>query len=77
MVRIVNALKADILFQFKQGFYFIYIVISVFYLIILSQLSPEIIQLILPIILYIDPSILGLFFIGDILLLEKEQGISP
>ena len=64
MGRIINALKADVLFQFKQGFYFIYIVISVFYLIVLSQLSPSVIKYILPILLYIDPSILGLFFIG-------------
>lgn len=75
MGRIINALKADVLFQFKQGFYFIYIVISVFYLIVLSQLSPSVIKHILPILLYIDPSILGLFFIGGILLLEKEQGL--
>jgi len=75
MTRVLNALKADILFQFKQGFYVIYIVITVLYLIILNQLDPSIVKYILPILIYIDPSILGLFFIGGILLLEKEQGI--
>lgn len=75
MTRVLNALKADMLFQFKQGFYFIYIIITILYLIILSQLDPKILKYVLPVLLYIDPSILGLFFIGGILLLEQEQGI--
>lgn len=75
MSRILNAVKADLLFQFKQGFYFIYIVITLLYVIILHQFDITLVAYILPVLLYIDPSILGLFFIGGILLLEKEQGI--
>ncbi|MEN8906427.1 MAG: ABC transporter permease [Clostridiales bacterium] len=73
--RLLIALKADIIFQYKQGFYLVYFIISVLYLIILSQLPQSVVKYILPIILYTDPSVLGLFFIGGILLLEKEQGI--
>lgn len=75
MTRLLNALKADIIFQYKQGFYLIYIIITLMYLLVLSQLNITLVKYILPVLVYIDPSILGLFFIGGILLLEKEQGI--
>jgi fluoroquinolone transport system permease protein len=74
-LRILNALKADMLFQFKQGFYFVYLFLGVLYVIVCSQFSEAVVRFVLPIALYTDPSILGLFFIGGILLLEKEQGI--
>jgi fluoroquinolone transport system permease protein len=35
----------------------------------------KVVNVMLPILLYIDPSVLGLFFIGGMVLLEKEQGI--
>jgi fluoroquinolone transport system permease protein len=73
--RIRNALLSDIVFQYKQGFYFIYLLISFVYLLILSQLPLEYANIALPVIVFSDPSVLGLFFIGGILLLEKEQGI--
>lgn len=73
--RIRNALLSDIVFQYKQGFYFIYLLISFIYLLILSQLPLKFLNIALPIIVFSDPSVLGLFFIGGILLLEKEQGI--
>lgn len=73
--RIRSAVASDVLFQYKQGFYFIYLLISFVYLLILSQLPREIAVIALPIIVFSDPSVLGLFFIGGILLLEKEQGV--
>lgn len=73
--RIRNAVLSDVVFQFKQGFYFIYLLISFVYLLILSQLPLAIAEFALPIIVFSDPSVLGLFFIGGILLLEKDQGV--
>ncbi|MBN2853640.1 MAG: ABC transporter permease [Clostridia bacterium] len=73
--RWLTCLKADLQFQFKQGFYFVYLILLLVYLVLLEQFSPEIVKLILPILIYIDPSILGMFFIGGIILLEKQQGI--
>ena len=75
MKRILTAFKADVLFQIKQGFYFVYVILAILYLIVLSQLGQDIVKIVLPIITYIDPSVLGLFFIGGVVLLEKEQGI--
>lgn len=71
----LNSLKSDILFQFNQGFYLIYFVVAILYICLLSLLPKNWIPYTLPFLLFSDPSVLGLFFIGGILLLEKEQGI--
>lgn len=73
--RIKNSVKADILFQFKHGFYTIYVVLAFLYMIVLSFLGDNAKSIVLPILIYTDPSVLGMFFIGGIVLLEKEQGI--
>ncbi|MGB3368355.1 MAG: hypothetical protein WBA54_12750, partial [Acidaminobacteraceae bacterium] len=73
--RIRKAYIADSIFEFKQGFYGIYIIISVLYLLLISQLPSEYVIYVLPFIIFSDPSILGLFFIGGTILLEKEQGV--
>jgi fluoroquinolone transport system permease protein len=74
-MRLLHAVWADIRFQFKQGFYLVYVLITVMYLIILSFLSEDILSVGLPLVVFSDPSVLGLFFIGGIILLEKMQGI--
>jgi len=74
-MRLVNAIISDIRFQFKQGFYLVYVIITVMYLIILSLLPENIIGTVLPLVVFSDPSVLGLFFIGGIIMLEKGQGV--
>lgn len=73
--RIGRAVITDIKFQWKHGFFLIYGIVSFIYLIILSQLPHSVLDYALPIIVFSDPSILGLFFIGGMVLLEKEQGV--
>lgn len=74
-MRLLNALLADIHFQLKQGFYFVYVAIVVMYLVILHYLPETIKPVALPLIVFSDPSVLGLFFIGGIIMLEKSQGL--
>jgi fluoroquinolone transport system permease protein len=74
-MRLVHAVWADIRFQFKQGFYLVYVLITAMYLIILSFLPENILSIGLPLVVFSDPSVLGLFFIGGIIMLEKMQGI--
>ncbi|MFW5852388.1 MAG: ABC transporter permease [Bacteroidota bacterium] len=74
-MRLLNAVWADIRFQFKQGFYLVYVLITVMYLIILSFLPEDILSVGLPLVVFFDPSVLGLFFIGGIIMLEKMQGV--
>lgn len=74
-MRILNALYADMRFQFRQGFYFVYVAIVIMYLIILHYLPVNIAEIALPLVVYSDPSVLGMFFIGGIIMLEKGQGL--
>jgi fluoroquinolone transport system permease protein len=74
-MRFLHAVCADMKFQWKQGFYIVYVLITVIYLIILSFLPSDILSTGLPIVVFSDPSLLGLFFIGGIIMLEKTQGV--
>ena len=74
-MRLMKAIKADMLFQFKQGFYFVYVFVVVMYLILLSFLPEKIFLIATPLVVFSDPSVLGLFFMGGIILLEKGQGV--
>jgi len=74
-MRLWQAIKADMLFQYKQGFYFVYVFVAVMYLVLLAFLPPDIFRVAAPLVVFSDPSVLGLFFIGGIILLEKGQGV--
>ena len=74
-MRLIHAIKADMKFQMKQGFYLVYVIITVMYMIILSFLQSDMISIALPLVVFSDPSVLGMFFIGGIIMLEKTQGV--
>lgn len=74
-MRFLHSIRADILFQMKQGFYLVYVLLTLMYLIILSFLPEDILSVALPLVVFSDPSVLGLFFIGGIIMLEKVQGV--
>lgn len=74
-MRFLNATWADMRFQLKQGFYLVYVAIVIMYLVILSFLPADIHRIALPLVVFSDPSVLGLFFIGGIIMLEKNQGL--
>jgi len=75
MKNLLNALKSDFKFQYREGFFFIYLAICIIYFVILSVLPSESLPIVLPGIIYSDPAGLGLFFIGGIIMLERRQGI--
>lgn len=74
-MRFIGALKSDIKFQYSQGFYLVYVLITLIYMLIIKQLPENISSIIVPLIVFTDPSIVGFFFIGGIIMLEKEQKI--
>jgi fluoroquinolone transport system permease protein len=74
-MRLLHAVWADMRFQIKQGFYLVYVIITILYLIILSFLPKDVLSVTLPLVVFSDPSVLGLFFIGGIIMLEKVQGV--
>jgi fluoroquinolone transport system permease protein len=74
-MRLLGTLKFDILFQIKHGFYYLYAIICVVYILILLNLPPLLKNHILPEMLFFEPSLVGYSFVGGILLLEKDQNI--
>jgi fluoroquinolone transport system permease protein len=75
-LRVLNALKADVCFQFKQGFYLVYIILTIFYMILLGKLPAEWKSILVPLVIFSDPAMVGFFFIGALVMLEKLQGVT-
>lgn len=61
----------DIRFQAKYGFYFLYAVLTVIYLIVLLAVPENWREKTAAILIFSDPASMGLFFMGAIVLLEK------
>ncbi|KUO67146.1 MAG: hypothetical protein APF84_15810 [Gracilibacter sp. BRH_c7a] len=68
-------LKGDIGFQFKYGFYFLYLVFSVLYIGILFALPFEWREKAALLMVLTDPAAMGLYFMGAIILLEKSEKV--
>ncbi|MGF7060059.1 hypothetical protein [Brassicibacter mesophilus] len=73
MKKLIKSIKGDLFLQFKYGFYAVYLVITVFYIILLIKLPVKASEVASPFIIFSDPSILGFYFIGALILLEKAE----
>lgn len=75
-MRLMGALRSDIRFQYKHGFYTVYTFITVLYIIIMQKIPSGLLKdYASALIVFSDPAMLGFFFIGGIIMLEKQQGI--
>lgn len=74
-MRLLAVIKGDIRFQWKYGFYYIYILLVILYLGILYLLSGEVKEMVGHVMVYSDPAAMGMFFMGAIVLLEKSQRV--
>lgn len=72
-MRLLAALKHDFRFQFRQGFYHVYLVLTLLYIGGLYLLPEQARQALAIFIIFIDPSVLGFFFIGGLIMLERGQ----
>ncbi len=63
----------DICFQAKYGFYFLYAVLTGIYVSILFALPENWQEKVATILIFSDPAAMGLFFMGAIVLFEKNQ----
>lgn len=75
-MRLSAAIKQDIKFQFRHGFYYAYGVLTVLYILMLRLLPETMTYPALTIILFTDICTLGFFFIGAIVLLERGQNLT-
>ena len=74
-MRFVSLLLWDMRFQAKYGFYFLYAVLTVIYVIVLFAVPENWKEKTAAILIFSDPASMGLFFMGAIVLLEKSQHI--
>lgn len=74
-MRLKNMILWDMRFQLKYGFYFVYTVLSVLYILILSAFPETWRQNTATILIFSDPAAMGMFFMGAIVLLEKSQRV--
>lgn len=72
-MRLLNAIKYDVLSQFRYGFYYAYIAILLVYYTLLSNVPEDILNEARVLVIFCDPSAIGYFIIGGLLLLEKDQ----
>lgn len=74
--RFMNALRADIIFQFKQGFYYVYIFMTAIYMVVLTKIQDGAVKTVATsLAVFSDPSLIGFLFVGGIAMLEKTQGV--
>lgn len=74
-MRFVRLFFADLRFQWKYGFYFLYTILTALYIGILSVIPTSWKDKTAAILIFSDPAALGLFFMGAIVLLEKSQRV--
>ena len=74
-MRIIRAIQYDLLFQFRHGFYYAYGLVTVLYIVLLRLIPPVSREFVTTFIIFSDPAVLGAFFIGGIILLEKGQRV--
>jgi fluoroquinolone transport system permease protein len=74
-MRLFRLFLTDVRYQFKYGFYFLYLLFSVFYIAVLLMVPGTVRREVAALIIWSDPAALGFFFIGGIVLLEKGEGL--
>jgi fluoroquinolone transport system permease protein len=74
-MRIYRLLRMDIAFQFRHGFYYAYLFVTAIFSLIIIFLPSSLKQLVAVFFILTDTSVLGFFFVGGVLLLEKKQAL--
>lgn len=74
-MRFLRVFLCDARYQYRYGFYFLYVIMSAVYIGILLMLPTELKRVGTALIIFSDPAALGFFFIGGMLLLERGEGI--
>ena len=66
-------LKKEITLQWRQGFWLVYFVVSAIYVIVLFNVPLEKRMMVSLILILSDTTMLGVIFMGALVLLEKQQ----
>jgi fluoroquinolone transport system permease protein len=72
-MRIWSLLRGDIRFQYKYGFYLLYLVFSILYISLIFSLPQAWREKAAILMIFTDPAAMGLYFMGAIVLFEKSE----
>jgi fluoroquinolone transport system permease protein len=67
--------KYDINIQFRSGYWTVYGILGIIYILILVNLPVYVRDYVVVYLIFSDTSVLGLIFVGALVLLEKQQGV--
>ena len=70
---LISFLKFDIKLQWRRGLFLTYLVVILFYTAVLHQLPIEARRLATVVLLFVDSSMLGFFFLGALVQWEREE----
>ncbi len=76
MKRFINLLSGDVQFQKKYGFYLLYLFFTALYIVLIYVLPQSWHSHATSVVIFSDPALLGLIFIGAIVLFEKSEKIT-
>lgn len=68
-------LKTEIMLQWRQGFWLVYFVVSALYILVLLNVPGENRMMVSLIMILTDTTMLGVLFIGALVLMEKQQAV--
>lgn len=72
-MRLLSALKFDILSLYRYRIVHAYLIVTVFYIFFLHRMPESVSVTASVLVIFTDPVVLGFYFIGGIILLEKSQ----
>lgn len=72
-MRLISTLRFQLVLQFRHGFYYAYAIVCGLYIALLLLFPEDIRSRIAAFVIFSDPAVLGFFFIGGIILLEKDE----
>ena len=71
--RLLSCTGNEIRLQYRHGLYMVYGLLCLLYVIILRAVGGEARQILLPLLIFMDPTMLGFFFVGGLVLLERSD----
>ncbi len=72
---LVNLVHHEMRLQWRNGIYIAYAFVLVTYILLLQFLAPQLPNWVPALIIYTDPVVLGFFFLGALMMLEKSEGV--
>jgi len=74
-MKLIQTILLDLKVQFRSGLLFLYLGLTLFYIVVLKLVPPPWDKWIFPLIIATDPTVMGFLFVGALIQGEKDQGV--